>query len=77
MKMWGKIYFFSYCNYICSFWSAFICTFVTHMLYFDINIYYSVILDVAAGVFDSANQLSNLGFTDQSAFLYENVSALF
>ena len=37
--------------------------------------FYRVILDVAAGVFDSANQLNNLGFIDQSAFLYENVSA--
>jgi len=60
-----------------SFWCTILCTVVTHMLHLYINIYFSVILDVAAGVFESANQLNNLGFTDQSAFLYENVSTHF
>ena len=34
----------------------------------------SVLLDVAAEVFDSANELSELGLTEQSLPLYENVS---
>lgn len=34
----------------------------------------SVVLDVAAEVFDTANELSDLGLTEQSLPLYENVS---